>query len=161
AEFSDDLQRYLRNEPVLARADNPWYRVRKFITRNRLPVTIATAALLSVIVAAGFALVEAHVANNARDRALALSSRNEAVVGFLDLLITESASSDKPMRLNEMLTRSEELANGEYRKNPEQRAAVLDILANYYHNSVNDVRAESLIREGLDALAVTRDKELQ
>src|SRR5262249_61066930 len=90
SEFADDLQRYLRNEPVLARADNPWYRVRKFVTRNRLPVAIAGAALFAVIATAAVALGEAHAAKTERDRALALSSRNEAVAEFLNMLITEA-----------------------------------------------------------------------
>jgi len=46
---------------------------------------------------AAVALVEAHAARAERDRALALSSRNEAVADFLNMLITEAAASDKPV----------------------------------------------------------------
>jgi serine/threonine protein kinase len=161
AELSEDLQRFLRNEPVLARADNSWYRIRKFVIRNRFPVTLAATAVLAVLAAAGLALMEAHNANAARDKALALSSRNEAVAEFLNLLITEAAGSDKPIHLSEVLDRSEAMANGEYRKHPEQRAAVLDMLAGYYHSNGDDLRAESLIRDGLDSLSVTHDLDLR
>ena len=161
AEFRDDLQRYLRNEPVLARADQPWYRVRRFIARNRLAVFLGATALLFVCGAAVLALVAAHSATTERDKALMLSSRNEAVAQFLNLLITEAAGSDPPLKLSDVLTRSEQLANGQYRKKPEQRAAVLDILADYYHINGDDVRAESLIREGLEGLSTTRDLDLR
>ncbi len=160
-EFADDLRRYLRNEPVIARADNPWYRIYKFAVRNRLPVGFAAAALLAVLAAAGVALLEAHTAKAERDRALALSSRNEAVADFLNVLITEAGASDKPLRIGDVLARSEALANAEYRANPEHRAAVLDMLGGYYHSNGDDARAESLIREGLEALSGSRDADLR
>jgi len=160
-EFADDLLRYLRNEPVLARADNSWYRVRKFVVRNRISVGIAGAALMAVFAIATVALVEAHTAKAERDRALALSSRNEAVADFLNILITEAAASDKPGQLSEMLARSEELANAEYRGNPEHRAAVLDMLAGYYHSNGDDMRAESLLRRGLSTLSTSADVDLR
>src|SRR5262249_41287130 len=106
-EFADDLRRYLNNEPLLARADNSWYRDRKFVVRNSLPVGTAAAALLAVLATAAVALVEAHTAKAERDRALALSSRNEAVADFLNMLITEAAGSDKPLQLRDVLSRSE------------------------------------------------------
>jgi serine/threonine-protein kinase len=108
-EFSDDLQRYLNNEPVLARADNTWYRVRKFVARNRLPVAIGATALAAVLVSAAVALFEASAAKAERDRALALSSRSEAVADFLDTVITEAAGADKPVTISDMLTRSERI----------------------------------------------------
>ena len=160
-EFADDLRRYLHDEPVLARADNSWYRVRKFVSRNRLPVAIAATALLAVCATAAIALFEAHAAKAERDRALAFAARNEAVADFLNTLITEAAASDKPVRVSEMLARSEALANAEYRSSPEHRAAVLDMLAGYYHSNGDDTRAESLIRESLDSISVSRDVELR
>ena len=160
-EFADDLRRYLRNEPVLARADNSWYRLYKFVVRNRLPAGIAAAALMAVLATAGVALFEAHSAKAQRDRALALSARNEAVAEFLNMLITEAAASDKPVQLADILSRSEALANSEYRTNAENRAAVLDMLGGYYHSNGDDARAESLIREGLEALGSSRDVDLR
>jgi serine/threonine protein kinase/WD40 repeat protein len=44
-----DLQRYLRQEPVLARPPSAGYRVRKFISRNRLAALSAAAISLSLI----------------------------------------------------------------------------------------------------------------
>jgi WD40 repeat protein len=44
-----DLQRYLRQEPVVARPPSAAYRVRKFINRNRLAALSAAAISLSLI----------------------------------------------------------------------------------------------------------------
>jgi len=160
-EFADDLRRYLLDEPVLARADNAWYRTRKFISRNRLPVGIAAAALAAVIATAAIALFEAHAAGVGRDRALALSSRNEAVADFLNTLITEAADSDKPVTVKEMLARSEALARTDYQDNPQKRAAVFDMLGVYYASNDEHARGESLLREALDSVKGSSDQDLR
>ncbi|REJ74496.1 MAG: serine/threonine protein kinase [Acidobacteria bacterium] len=49
AELADDLRRYRRGLPVLARPDSPGYRVRRFVTRHPLGVTAALAAALLAI----------------------------------------------------------------------------------------------------------------
>jgi serine/threonine-protein kinase len=36
--LAEDIERYLKSEPVLARPDRAWYRARKFVARNRLAV---------------------------------------------------------------------------------------------------------------------------
>jgi serine/threonine protein kinase/tetratricopeptide (TPR) repeat protein len=52
--LADDLQRYLRNEPIRARPDAMAYRTAKFVRRNRVPV--AAVALTIVGLAAGLAV---------------------------------------------------------------------------------------------------------
>ena len=160
-EFADDLRRYLRNEPVLARADNPWYRVRKFVARNRLPVGIAAAALVGIIATAALALFEAHVAEIGRDRALTLSSRNEEVADFLETLITDAASAEKTVSVRGMLDRSEATIRKEYQQDPQQLAVMLDVLADYYASNDAPQRGESLLREALSLITTSPDEELR
>jgi serine/threonine-protein kinase len=73
--LSSDIEHYLRGEPVTGRADSSWYRFRKLISRHKLPVAAATGAALALVATAAVALVEAHIANTERDRALTLSAR--------------------------------------------------------------------------------------
>ena len=47
--LADDLQRFLRHEPISARADTIGYRAAKFLRRNHTLVTLTSAALLLVI----------------------------------------------------------------------------------------------------------------
>jgi serine/threonine-protein kinase len=70
-----DIEHYLRGEPVTARADGSWYRLRKFVSRHKLPVAAATGAAAALIAIAGVALTEAHRANVARDRAFQAAVR--------------------------------------------------------------------------------------
>jgi len=47
-ELADDLNRYLNNEPILARPASTGYRVRKYVRRHRLGVAMSAAALLLI-----------------------------------------------------------------------------------------------------------------
>ena len=159
--FLQDIERHMHGQPVLARADGRWYRFRKFVARHRLAVATGSLALALIVATAAVALNEARKANAERDRALALSSRNEAVSDFLDRLITEAGGAGKPVTVSDMLARSEALANSEYRDEPEQRAAVLGMLGIYYHTTGEDVRAEPLLSKALDAVRSSPDGDLR
>jgi serine/threonine protein kinase/tetratricopeptide (TPR) repeat protein len=47
--FAADIQRYLNNEPVMARPPSMNYRVRKFVRKNRLGVTAALLVLMALL----------------------------------------------------------------------------------------------------------------
>jgi eukaryotic-like serine/threonine-protein kinase len=100
--LSRDIEHYLRGEPVTARADGSWYRFRKLVSRHKLPVATATGAALALVATAAVALVEAHMANTERDRALALSARNAAVTEFVNMLVTESGGADKSVTVSDI-----------------------------------------------------------
>ncbi len=161
SEFAEDLRRYSNDEPVLARADSTWYRVRKFVARNRLPTAIATVAIVGIIATAAWALFEAHAAEVGRDRALRLSARNEAVADFLQTLITEAASSEKPVTVRDMLVRSEAMVRRDYQNDPQHRAAMFDILGEYYSSNDENERGESLLKEAVGLVERSPDEELR
>jgi eukaryotic-like serine/threonine-protein kinase len=160
--FWQDVEHYLRGEPVSARAGGSWYRTRKFVTRYKAPVAAGSVALIATLATAAIALFEAHTAALERDRALAMSSRSEAVAEFLNVLITEAGAAEKPVTVGDMLARSEALLDSQYRNNPEQRAAVLDMLAVYYQNTGHEsARSEQLLSEALSAVKFSRDGDLR
>jgi serine/threonine-protein kinase len=159
--FSQDVERYLGGQPLAARPDSGWYRTRKFVARHKLPVVVGGVALAAVVATAAVAFSEARVADAERDRALALSTRNEAVVEFLSVLITEAAGSDEPVTVSEMLSRSEGLVRLGYRDHPVDRAAVLDTLARYYVTSGQEARAVALLEEALQTIKGSPDADLR
>jgi serine/threonine protein kinase len=168
SDLAADVQRYLSHEPVLARAPSAAYRLRKYTRRHRAGVAAAAGVLLLL---AAFALLqslelrqttrERDRANHERDRALALAARNQAVQEFLDLLITDAAQSDQPVSVSGMLARSELLAASEFHDDPEDRAAVLDMLGVHYHSTGNDTQAEPLLKQALAAVASSSDMDLR
>jgi serine/threonine-protein kinase len=67
--LADDLSRYFEGRPVLAQPDSSWYRLQKFVRRNRLAVGAVAAILLAVVIGAGVAIWQARVAIAERARA--------------------------------------------------------------------------------------------
>jgi eukaryotic-like serine/threonine-protein kinase len=160
--FWQDIEHWLRKEPVIARAGSRWYRTNRFVARHRASVGVGGVAAVAVLSIAAIASLEAHTAAVERDRALAISARSESIAEFLNMLITEAGAAEKPVTVREMLERSEALANSQYRDNPEQRAAVLDTLAVYYQNTDQQTdRSRRMLDEALAALRNSRDADLR
>jgi serine/threonine-protein kinase len=158
--LADDIELHLCGDPVRARADSRWYRASKFVTRNKLPVGVAAFAFLVVTATAVMALREAHLAEQQRDRAAALSARAEADSDFQSMLITEAAQAEKPVTVMDMLARSEALAKAEFGNQPDHLAAVLGLLGGNYHTMGEDGRAEPLLRAASQAVARSPDPEV-
>lgn len=156
-----DIEHHLRGEPIAARADGTWYRFAKFIGRHKLPVAAGTVAALILIATAGIALIEARTAAAERDRALAHSRRSEAVTEFVKMLVTESGGADVPVTVGDMMERSAALLASEYSETPENRAAILAVLGDYYHTVGKDKLAEPLFRNALQSLRNTADPDLR
>ena len=67
--FADDIERYLRNEPVRARPDSARYRASKYVARHAVAVGAAAAVLIAVLGGAGVAAWQTRVAVRERDGA--------------------------------------------------------------------------------------------
>jgi eukaryotic-like serine/threonine-protein kinase len=158
--LADDLRRHLNHEPVSARADSFSYRAGKFVARNKLAVGAAAIVMLTIIAAAGVSIWQAIEATRQRDRALSLAGRNEAVVEFVAAMLTEVAPADQPIRVADLLERSQEILLSEDTL-PEHRAAILGLLANYYLSSAKPAQAELLLARSLELTETTPDPALR
>jgi serine/threonine protein kinase len=158
--FAQDLRRYLNNEPVSARPDSFAYRLRKFIARNALPVSAAAIVLVAIVAAAVVSVWQAREATRQRDRALALSARNLAVVDFFTSMLTEVAPNDEAIRVSELLQRSRESLLT-FETDPEHQAAVLDLMAEYYLSTGNPSQAEPLLERALELVESGNDVALK
>ena len=69
--FADDLDRWLRGEPVRAQPDSRWYRMRRFVGRNRLAVTAGSLAGLALLGVTAVAVVLGLQAREESARAVA------------------------------------------------------------------------------------------
>jgi eukaryotic-like serine/threonine-protein kinase len=69
AELADDLQRWLRGDPVEARRGGRRYRLGKFVRRHRLLVSAAALAMVGLLAGGTLALWQARVAGRERDQA--------------------------------------------------------------------------------------------
>lgn len=159
--FAQDILNYLSNLPVSARPDSLWYRVGRFTARHKVSVAAATVASLALLSGSAVAIWQARSADAERDRAMAFASRNEAVTEFLGRMITDAAASQTPITVNELLARSEKLALNDPSGIPENRAAVLEMIADRYFATDNAERAEPLLARAMQLLEKSRDSSLR
>jgi serine/threonine-protein kinase len=80
-----DVRHFQRSEPLDARPDSVGYRLRKFATRRRVPLTVAAAVLLIVSSMAGFYTLRLATARN---EALAQVRRSDRLQEFMLGLFT-------------------------------------------------------------------------
>ena len=102
--FADDLQRFLRHEPVSAGRDAAWYRARKFVRRNRTAVTIASTIAAILIAATTFSVKQMKEANRQRDAAVLARRRADAQAEFASMLMSQVG--ERPMTVREILDRA-------------------------------------------------------
>ncbi|HEV2202715.1 MAG TPA: serine/threonine-protein kinase [Bryobacteraceae bacterium] len=63
-QFSEDVHRYLRGMPVLARPDTTGYRVRKFVGRHWIDLAAAAAVAAALSIGAAVSIYQARLARN-------------------------------------------------------------------------------------------------
>ena len=159
--LAQDIHNYLHNLPVSARPDSLWYRVGRFTARYKVPVAAAAITSVALLAGSAVAIWQARSAAAERDRAVAFASRNEAVTEFLGRMITDAAASQTPITVSELLTRSEKLALNDASGSLENRAAVLEMIADRYVATDNAERAEPLLARALQLLEKSQDAALR
>ena len=91
--MADDLARYLRREPIGARADSLAYRTARFIQRNRVGVAAGVVVALALSVGAGVALWQATEAEQRRTEAELEAKRATASLDLLYQVFSDSGAT--------------------------------------------------------------------
>ena len=153
--FSDDLMRYQRNEPVVARPDRWSYRARKFVRRHR--AAVAAVALMIVTLSGATAITSREMieARRQRDRAEFQARRATASNEFMRYLVTQIGN--KPMTMREVLDRGRVALEQQYQDDPSFVARMLVQLSGPYIES-GDVRTASQMMARALELASTLDE---
>ena len=128
AALADDLQRYLSDQPIVARRDHTGYRVGKFIGRHRVGVTLAAAGLLLLVVALGDALFQAR----AKSREAEVSREvTRFLVGLFNGADPARAYSPA-LTAQDLLDQGTERLRADVRMNSSVRARLLHTVATTY-----------------------------
>jgi len=159
--FAADIERHLARLPVSARPDSAGYRLGRFVRRHRWPVALGSVTAAVLVASLAAVLWQARAAEQQRDRALTLLSRNEAIVEFLQLFVLDAAASDRPLDVAEMLKRSEAMVDQAVDSNPEERAIVLHLLGSYQRTLGDVERADELLRRSLESARHLGDPSLE
>jgi ATP/maltotriose-dependent transcriptional regulator MalT len=103
---------------------------------------------------------QAHDARMQRDHARALSARNNVVVEFVSSMLTEVVPAEQPIRVGDLLERSQSVLLGAETR-PDMQAAILNILATYFLNAGDILKAQPLLTRSLDLTRNTADVALR
>ncbi len=149
-ELVEDIGRYLRDEPVMARPDTWQYRTAKFMKRRRAPV-LAAAGVITAIATLSALFVDRIIAE--RDAAEAAQARAEQVTEFLTDLLAGAdrfESAGRAITVRDILDEGANRIRTELSGQPVQQARLMQRIADTYNAlSLND-EAAALSREAWD-----------
>lgn len=154
SEFASDIQRHLDGLPVSARPDSRVYRLNKFIKRNKASVSIASLAVLSIILITIFYTSQLKLQ---RDIAIKERQKSEEVVRFVTGLFEYSKPS---RRLGQDISAKDLLDEGANRiqfelvEQPLVQQTLKQVLGEVYYKLGQEQKALDLLT---DALAKQRE----
>jgi serine/threonine protein kinase len=145
--LADDLRRYLRNEPISARRDTMAYRAAKFVRRNRVAVALVALAVIAAVAGAVGTFIQARTARIQRDFALHQVERTEALNEFHQFLLSDAAPSGKPLTVNELLGRAEQIVARQHSVNDPNRIELMVSIGRQYVEQDTPGNARRILEE--------------
>jgi len=119
--FSQDIDRYLTDQPILAQADSRWYRARLFVSRYRYAIGSVAAVIVALSAGLAVAFWQSRIAR-------AEANTSHAVQEFLQDIFKANASDQQdPLKARQMTARQ-----------------LLDVGSAKIDNSLNDAPAARL-----------------
>jgi tetratricopeptide (TPR) repeat protein len=143
--LADDLQRYLKHEPISARPESVSYRLRKYVRRHRVGVTVAACSLLLLAAFSVLQAIQLRRITRERDRA-------DRIADFMSGIFKVS---DPYQRLGTAVTAREVLDKASkdiesgLSKDPELQAHMMYVMGLSYMNLGLYSRAEALIERSI------------
>jgi eukaryotic-like serine/threonine-protein kinase len=153
--LADDLGRYLKHEPISARADTFAYRAARFVRRNRTAVVLATLALVALIAGLSGTLIQARKARQQRDLAFRERDRASRITDFMTNMFKVSDPDEalgNSITVRAILDKSSQQIDTSLAKDPEARAHMMYVMAEVYDSL-------GLLSQGMSL--VSRAAELQ
>jgi eukaryotic-like serine/threonine-protein kinase len=161
AELAADLRRFLHDEPVVARPASTGYRMRKYVRRHRVAVSVAAGliVLLTTFTALqGLELrrttQERDRANQERDRANRERDRAARITDFMTNMFKvpdPSEARGNSVTAREILDKASNDTGTGLAQDAEVQAQMLHVMASTYMNLGLYSRAHELAKRALDA----------
>jgi len=168
-QFSEDIQRYLDGQPVLARQDTWSYRASRFIARNRAGVAAATVVVVLLVGVSVTTTLQSFRIARERDRAVAAEARAdrqaataEQVSRFMVELfggVDPEEARGREVTAREILDRGAERIRRELSEQPEIRARLQGTIGEVYTTLGVYDEATPLLEESLRQLVALEGEE--
>ena len=147
SELAADIERYLENRPVVARAASAGYRLKKYVQRHRLAVATATA-IAGLLVAFGVAqAVELKRITRERDRADRIT---KFMTGMFRISDPNEAKGNS-ITVREMLDKASKEIDTGLATDPQLRAQMLNTMGHVYINLGLWKQARPLLERSIEA----------
>jgi eukaryotic-like serine/threonine-protein kinase len=146
AELASDRNRYLRDEPIIARPPSVVYRARKFVRRNR--VAVAFTAVLMLLIA-GFAVSMTIERNRARREA----ETSKRVADFMANIFTVSdptESRGNSVTARELLDKASAQIETGLGQDPQVKARLMRIMGGTYRGLGLYKQADRLLKDATE-----------
>jgi len=146
AELGLDIQRYLRNEPIIARPAGTGYRLRKYVARHRVAVSVAGSVVVLLAAFAGNQAVQLRRITRERDRA-------DRVTDFMSGMFKISDPSEargNSVTAREILDKASKEIDSGLSKDPEVQTKMMDTMGSVYRNLGLYSQSQALLSRSLD-----------
>ncbi|HKD90572.1 MAG TPA: serine/threonine-protein kinase [Terriglobales bacterium] len=144
-ELADDIQRYLRNEPIVARPASTAYRVRKYVRRHRIGVSVAALGALLLVGVGVMQAAQLRRTTRERDRA-------DRITQFMTGMFKVSDPSEtrgNTVTAREILDQASLDIDRGLASDPELQAQMMGTMGTVYNGLGLYPRAQSLLERAL------------
>ncbi len=144
AAFSDDIERYVTNQPILARPPSTIYQLKKLVVRNKLPFAFATTLILLLI---GFGIWMSVLFA----RAETARQESEAVTDFLSdmLAAVDPGELGRDVTVREVLDEGAKTIDEEFEEQPFVQARLMTTMGDVYGKLGLFDQAQPLLEKSL------------
>lgn len=150
AAFADDLQRYLRHQPISARADTFVYRAGRFSRRHWRPLGAALAVLLAVAALTAYYTVQLRRARDAAELQARKASRiSELLTGLLTGADPYRTPDAKEVTVRGLLDAGAARVTADLADQPELQADMMTVIGRVYQRMGLLAQAQPLLERAL------------
>jgi len=153
SELAADLARYLNHEPVVARPASAGYRLRKYIRRHRVAVSVVAGLIVLLAGFAGVQAVQLRRITVERDRATRERDRANRITDFMSGMFKVSDPSEargNSITAREILDKASKNIDTGLAKDPELQAQMASVMGKVYGSLGLYERAQSLLQQTTD-----------
>jgi len=153
--LADDVRRYLRGAPILARRDSGWYRLKRYVARHRFASAALLLALFAILAGSALALSQARRA--AREAELAQAAQR-FLTGVFDASAPDAAAGAR-VTARELLDQGVARIDQELSGQPALQAQMRETLGTLYRQLGQFEQAATLLKQAREGFVAQGDND--